>query len=495
MMLIALGVQASASETQSRKSQVFSYLTESLGFNSAAACGIMANIEHESNFDSSLVIIDCNGRPSGGLCQWNGGRFRNLQNFCNQNGYSYLSIKGQLEYLKHELKDQSYKHINNYLKSVPDTEGGAYDAAYYWCYHFERPRNRSGQSASRGASAIRSYWPRYRISEISTVDPYSGADDKTLDLSEIVRVGWDQASGGVTSYLAQVAPKENGSFNWEKARTYPISKSARLLTLNLSDLGVGRYAVRVFGQNDYTGVTGKCKDAVKFNVACLHHDYKLTDRVEPTLDQAGKDVFVCEKCGQKHTEKKDTLSCEQFEKNAVQDFDATETSASTGKLEWKPFSGAQGYRIWQRIGEEWVKLTTLKPDVRSYTAKKLDSASRCAFKIEAFGKNGEETVWSDAATASAWTRPDDVKLTKASRTDDGLKLKWEKSDQAQGYTIYACSDSDGEYTPVASADAKAGGITLKDLKGSFRYFRVAPFLLSAKGTKIHAKQSNALTAA
>ena len=97
IMLTLSVLMALSASAASQKDSVYSYLTEKLGFNSAAACGIMANIEQESGFNPAVVILDCNGRPSGGLCQWNGGRFRNLKNFCYQKGYNYLSVEGQLE--------------------------------------------------------------------------------------------------------------------------------------------------------------------------------------------------------------------------------------------------------------------------------------------------------------------------------------------------------------------------------------------------------------
>ena len=63
-MLILLAVlipgTAAYAATPSNQVQVFSYLIQKLGFNSAASCGIMANIEHESEFKPNLVIRDAN---------------------------------------------------------------------------------------------------------------------------------------------------------------------------------------------------------------------------------------------------------------------------------------------------------------------------------------------------------------------------------------------------------------------------------------------------
>ena len=86
-LITVIPLSANAAST-SNKTEVFSYLTKELGFNSAAACGIMANIEKESNFKSGTIIRDSNGLLSGGLCQWNGSRLTNLKNYCSKKGYN-----------------------------------------------------------------------------------------------------------------------------------------------------------------------------------------------------------------------------------------------------------------------------------------------------------------------------------------------------------------------------------------------------------------------
>ena len=98
-------IPLSANAASDNKTQIFSYLTDEMGLNSAAACGIMANIEKESSFKPEKIIRDSNGLQSGGLCMWNGGRLNNLKKFCANKGLNYLSIEGQLAYLEYELQE------------------------------------------------------------------------------------------------------------------------------------------------------------------------------------------------------------------------------------------------------------------------------------------------------------------------------------------------------------------------------------------------------
>ena len=145
-------------KASSVEDECFFYLTEDLGYSVAAACGIMANIRHESNFHPGAL----NSAGSYGLCQWTGGRRDGVESYCYSHGFGDDSLKGQLSYLDYELRSY-YPGIYNYLKSVENSSGGAYNAAYEFCYSFERPADRSGQSSSRGNLASGTYWNRYKI--------------------------------------------------------------------------------------------------------------------------------------------------------------------------------------------------------------------------------------------------------------------------------------------------------------------------------------------
>lgn len=155
--------------------EIYDYLRNVLGLNHAAACGVLANIQCESNFASSAVG---DGGTSYGLCQWHLGRFSALINWCNANGYEYHSIQGQLGYLTCELQG-GYASVYQYLLSVPDTAQGAYDAAYYWCKYFEIPANLEYNSQMRADLAMNLYYPKTLGTQKETED-----EIKTLDLDE-----------------------------------------------------------------------------------------------------------------------------------------------------------------------------------------------------------------------------------------------------------------------------------------------------------------------
>lgn len=137
--------------------QIYTYLTEELELSSAAACGILANIEYESAFQ--VTIVGDQG-TSFGLCQWHNERFSALMTYCTARGLDYQSVEGQMAYLAFELKS-SYVGLYGSLRSVDNSPEGAYQAAYLWCIQFERPADMERKAEERGNSAKYKYWNRY----------------------------------------------------------------------------------------------------------------------------------------------------------------------------------------------------------------------------------------------------------------------------------------------------------------------------------------------
>ena len=145
---------------------IYDYLREEMGLNMAAACGVLANIKCESDFNPNMEGDYVDGvYTSYGICQWHGDRLTALQNFTDE----WQTLEGQLEYLKYELSGD-YSKILSYLMGVSDDADGAYDAAYYWCYNFEIPADTANTSVSRGNLARDTYWPYYSSGNVVISD-------------------------------------------------------------------------------------------------------------------------------------------------------------------------------------------------------------------------------------------------------------------------------------------------------------------------------------
>ena len=181
----------------SNEAIIYKFLTGSLGLNAAAACGVLANLQAESGMQSAKCETLClnrlkeNGKTytsatytaavdSGkigraeflnplpgkqygyGLVQWTSpGRKAGLYDLAKKKGVSIGDMNMQLEYLAAELA-KSYASVLKYIKAVPNTAQGAYDAAYKWCEKYEIPANTAATSAARGKIARDTFWPKYK---------------------------------------------------------------------------------------------------------------------------------------------------------------------------------------------------------------------------------------------------------------------------------------------------------------------------------------------
>ena len=147
-------MKANPFATGSNEHTIYRFLTGEMGLNRAAAMGVMANIYWESGYKP---VINGDSGTSYGICQWHAGRKTNLINWCGDNGLDYTTLDGQLRFLKHELPTR-YPSVDKYLRQVENTADGAYDAAYYFCFNFEAPANRTAQSTKRGNYAKDTLW-------------------------------------------------------------------------------------------------------------------------------------------------------------------------------------------------------------------------------------------------------------------------------------------------------------------------------------------------
>ncbi len=145
-------------EDLSNEQRIYMFLMKELKFSSAAACGVLANIKYESGYRPEAT--GDNGR-SYGICQWFSARWTRMQNYCEKNNHDWQTLAGQLWFLKYELEKHYPSVLRYMLNSVEDTAQGAYDAGWYWCYHFEGPANRASVAVTRGNYSQKTVWNRY----------------------------------------------------------------------------------------------------------------------------------------------------------------------------------------------------------------------------------------------------------------------------------------------------------------------------------------------
>ena len=181
----------------SYEEKIYHYLTEKMGLNMAAACGVMTNLYAESGMQPNNLENTYNyryglsdkeytrrvnkGRKHGGrytsgygstryftrdycgygICQWTSlNRRKALLKYALKKDVSIANLNMQLGFLKKELKT-SYPQVWATLKKVPNNATGVYLSAAHFCASFEIPANTNNTAASRARTALRTYWKKY----------------------------------------------------------------------------------------------------------------------------------------------------------------------------------------------------------------------------------------------------------------------------------------------------------------------------------------------
>jgi len=122
--------QISSAQAEANYNTIYNYLS-GIGFNKAAAVGILANARIESGFNPTAY----NSAGYYGLFQWGGGRLTNLESWCKTNNLDHTTVEGQIRFMMHELGSMS---LYNELLSVEDSVSGAANAGYLFRTKFER---------------------------------------------------------------------------------------------------------------------------------------------------------------------------------------------------------------------------------------------------------------------------------------------------------------------------------------------------------------------
>ena len=105
------------------------------------------------------------------------------------------------------------------------------------------------------------------------------------------------------------------------------------------------------------------------------------------------------------------------------------------------------------------------------TDKKL-TAKKASYYAVALSADGKEI--SDKGQAKAITMAQAVKIKKASRTSQGITIKWAKSRQAVKYVIYRSTKKASGYTRIATVSKKKlSYLDKKAKKGKKYYYKIA----------------------
>ena len=162
-------------------------------------------------------------------------------------------------------------------------------------------------------------------------------------------------------------------------------------------------------------------------------------------------------------------------------------------LKWSKVNGADGYQVYvyNDSTSKWKKLGNTSKTY--YGAENLVSAKAYKFRVRAYDKKASGIDYSDFASVSVATKPDEVENVKVSaKTKNSLTFKWNAVKGATMYQFYVYDTVQGKYIKKANTDKTTVKVTNLQ-KGRTYKFKVRAYY-KANGKNVYGEFSDVLAA-
>lgn len=469
----------SSNSESSNTTIVFNYLVDELKMNSAAACGVLANIYYESGFDPHM---EGDNNTSYGICQWHADRKTNLINYCKSNNLDYTTLEGQLAFLKYELVN-SYSKIYNYMLDEKNTADGAYDAGWYWCYNFEVPANRETVSVTRGNLAKNTYWEQYGKDEIAPP-----AISNLQNLENGILLQW-KVTAGVSGY--NIYRKTSLSDAWTQIDSVSDGDINRYTDKNVSCGTNYYYAVTSYvGDNAYDTYvttesvnyrTGPGTSYAKAGTLESGVQVKVDPSYKKTADgytwykihYSGSDYYVASQYLKKQSSASGSTTLQESEKSSYKSImyltqvtlTKSENTADGVKISWNKVKGASEYYVYRKGSDgKYTRLGKSSGNTLNYTDKTAESGSTYTYTVRAVSG---DSIGTYKSTSTIYCLAYPV-ISSVSNVQNGIHISWNKVKGASEYYLYR-KGSDGVYSRLASVSESTLSYTDKKAVNGEKY--------------------------
>lgn len=461
-------------ENNSNMASIINYLTKTMGFSSAAACGAAANIYCESGAVSDIIEYGYTWESGGGygMCQWTNypktsptGRRTNLVNYCIRLGYDYKTLKSQLAFLNYEMST-SYVSVLNGLKAIncsssPQTD--SYNAAYLWCSQFEMPADTENTSKVRGDFA-KTIWSYYGDKTVKSASPVlSGYYVPTaISIGRGFSVAGKLTSPTAMSKVKVAIVTSTGSSVCSKSvavnsKTYDLSAVDKYITFD--KLAKGMYYYKIIVDNESGTYTLVSKDFTVSDVTPM-----ITGNNIPTVIACGKDMNVYGK-----------ISCSE-PIIAVKAGIYTK-SAGTGVKSESSISTASNV----------VDLAAINPTL---SFAKI-AGGKYYYIVTAETQAGTYVVSNNLFTISPADIAQVTGISRLSGTSSTISLKWKRVSGVTGYKVYRSNSQNGTYKRIATLKGSTTvQFTDKSLSKSTEYYYKIYAYITKNSITTNGKASN-----
>ena len=162
-------------------------------------------------------------------------------------------------------------------------------------------------------------------------------------------------------------------------------------------------------------------------------------------------------------------------------------------LKWSKVAGADGYQVYvyNDATAKWQKLPSTSKT--TYEVDDLQSAKTYKFRVRAYDKKVGGTVYSEYATLTVATEPDEVDNVKVSaKTKTSVTLSWSPVKRATGYQVYIYSTSKGKFVRKTAVTGTTATISGRK-EGTNYKFKVRAYFKEADGTSRYSEWSDVIS--
>lgn len=163
---------------------------------------------------------------------------------------------------------------------------------------------------------------------------------------------------------------------------------------------------------------------------------------------------------------------------------------TTLTLTWNKTYGADGYKVYQYVGNRWKRVGMVKSN--SLTIKKLQPAQVYKFKVKAYVKTNDGKIYSEYSDIlTTATKPQTPNITSV--TNRGLKrlnVRWSSVSNCDGYDVYISTKSDKNYKLAGGTKSRYRcSLLILNLKSNQKYYIKVKAYKTVEGIKVYSADS------
>ncbi len=219
-----------------------------------------------------------------------------------------------------------------------------------------------------------------------------------------------------------------------------------------------------------TGTCTVCKKTTDEKIPALGHDFSgdyIIDR-NPTYDTVGEKSKYCNRCAVRG----DVVSIPKVERLAAPKILSHESTEKGIKFTWSAVTGVEGYIVFKlvqnSVGEYVYKnIAVVAPQTRVFVDTDVVVGQTYCYAVASMDAIGNANDYSEiAVTYNYKIITLDTPIVKTSNTAKGIKLTWEKVENAESYIVYkrTYNESTKKYSGWTVLNSAYTGTTYTDTK-------------------------------